>query len=115
RGATRRAARGGVSRISVSARATFAAGLANMPLMDEVVTHPRFGSLGRKDESAGVGAATSGPPKQAPRDADRTRAKILSAASTEFAHKGLAGARVDAIAEASGANKRMIYYYFGSK
>ena len=53
--------------------------------------------------------------RQAPRDADRTRGNILAAAAVEFASKGLAGARVDAIAEASGANKRMIYYYFSSK
>ena len=53
--------------------------------------------------------------KQPPRDAEKTRAKILTAAEREFAQKGLAGARVDAIAEESGANKRMIYYYFGSK
>jgi TetR/AcrR family transcriptional regulator len=53
--------------------------------------------------------------KQAPRDADKTRLKILAAAAAEFAQKGLAGARVDAIAQASGANKRMIYYYFTSK
>ena len=33
----------------------------------------------------------------------------------EFADKGLAGARVDTIAEQAGANKRMLYYYFGSK
>lgn len=49
------------------------------------------------------------------RDADRTRQAILAAAEEEFADKGLAGARVDAIAEQSGANKRMLYYYFGSK
>ncbi len=53
--------------------------------------------------------------KQAPRDAEKTRLKILAAAETEFAQKGLAGARVDTIAEESGANKRMIYYYFNSK
>ena len=49
------------------------------------------------------------------RDAAATRARILAAATTEFAAKGLLGARVDAIAERSGANKRMIYHYFGSK
>src|SRR6201997_27408 len=49
------------------------------------------------------------------RDAERTQAAILAAAEEEFADKGLAGARVDAIAEQSGANKRMLYYYFGSK
>jgi len=42
------------------------------------------------------------------RDADRTRQAILAAAEEEFADKGLAGARVDAIAEQSGANKRML-------
>lgn len=51
----------------------------------------------------------------ATRDADKTRLKILEAAEAEFARKGLAGARVDLVAEEAGANKRMIYYYFGSK
>ena len=49
------------------------------------------------------------------RDAERTKAAILQAALDEFAEKGLAGARVDTIAEQSGANKRMLYYYFGNK
>jgi TetR/AcrR family transcriptional regulator len=49
------------------------------------------------------------------RDAERTQQAILAAAEEEFADKGLAGARVDAIAEQSGVNKRMLYYYFGSK
>jgi AcrR family transcriptional regulator len=49
------------------------------------------------------------------RDADRTRQKILAAAADEFARKGFAGARVDAIARVAAANKRMIYYYFTSK
>jgi AcrR family transcriptional regulator len=49
------------------------------------------------------------------RDAERTKQAILDAAKIEFAEKGLAGARVDTIAEQSGANKRMLYYYFGSK
>jgi TetR/AcrR family transcriptional regulator len=49
------------------------------------------------------------------RDPDATRAKILAAAWHEFAQKGFAGARVDAIATRSGANKRMIYHYYGDK
>ena len=49
------------------------------------------------------------------RDPDRTRAKILDAATREFARYGLGGARVDRIAERAGANKRMLYYYFGDK
>jgi len=49
------------------------------------------------------------------RDAEATRTRILQAAKKEFARYGLAGARVDIIADKSGANKRMIYHYFGSK
>ncbi len=49
------------------------------------------------------------------RDPGRTRAKILEGALQEFARHGLGGARVDRIAERADANKRMIYYYFGSK
>ena len=55
------------------------------------------------------------PSPPALRDAERTRQAILKAATAEFAEHGLAGARVDRIAEVSGANKRMIYYYFRSK
>lgn len=49
------------------------------------------------------------------RDADRTKAEILEVAQQEFATRGYAGARVDAIAERMRTTKRMIYYYFGSK
>ena len=42
-------------------------------------------------------------------------ADIIEVATREFAEKGLAGARIDAIAEAMRTSKRMIYYYFGSK
>jgi AcrR family transcriptional regulator len=44
-----------------------------------------------------------------------TRARILAAARVEFSAKGLAGARVDEIAARAGANKRMLYAYFGNK
>jgi len=49
------------------------------------------------------------------RDAEATRARILRAATDEFAGNGLAGARVDRIAAAASANKQLIYAYFGSK
>ncbi|PKA44736.1 TetR family transcriptional regulator [Rhizobium sullae] len=48
-------------------------------------------------------------------DPERTQADILVVATKEFATHGLAGARVDAIAEKTRTSKRMIYYYFGSK
>jgi AcrR family transcriptional regulator len=49
------------------------------------------------------------------RDPERTRQRILDAATAEFARYGLGGARVDRIAARAGANKRMLYYYFGDK
>ena len=49
------------------------------------------------------------------RDSAATRNRILEAATEEFAAYGLAGARIDRIAEAAEANKRSIYVYFGSK
>jgi AcrR family transcriptional regulator len=51
----------------------------------------------------------------ATRDPERTRAAILDAATQEFTANGLNGARVDAIAQRAGVNKRMIYHYFGGK
>ncbi|WP_249359443.1 TetR/AcrR family transcriptional regulator [Nocardia cyriacigeorgica] len=46
---------------------------------------------------------------------DATRRALLRAARDEFAEYGLAGARVDRIAEAAGVNKERIYGLFGSK
>ena len=48
-------------------------------------------------------------------DPARTMAEILTVATTEFANKGLAGARIDEIAAATRTSKRMIYYYFANK
>ena len=53
--------------------------------------------------------------KKKTRDAAATKARILAAAKKEFALLGLAGARVDEIADRAKANKRMIYHYFESK
>lgn len=50
-----------------------------------------------------------------PGDADATRRKLLDAAVAEFATHGIAGARVDRIAEAAKCNKALIYHYFGNK
>lgn len=48
-------------------------------------------------------------------DPEKTKEDILATATQEFAANGLAGGRVDAIAERTKTSKRMIYYYFGSK
>jgi AcrR family transcriptional regulator len=49
------------------------------------------------------------------RDSEATRRRLLAAATAEFAERGIAGARVDRIASAARANKRLIYDYFGDK
>lgn len=49
------------------------------------------------------------------RDPERTRKRILEAATGEFAERGLSGARVDSIARRADINERMLYYYFGNK
>jgi AcrR family transcriptional regulator len=61
------------------------------------------------------GAKAHRPGNAAKRNPERTREQILDAARTEFAEKGLEGARVDEIARRAGANKRMLYHYFGNK
>jgi TetR/AcrR family transcriptional regulator len=53
--------------------------------------------------------------KRPPRDAAASRARILAAASIEFAARGFDGAKVDRIAAHAKLNKAMLYYHFKSK
>jgi len=55
------------------------------------------------------------PARGVTRNPGRTRGRIFAAAIAEFAARGFAGARMDAIARRSGSNKRMLYHYFGDK
>jgi TetR/AcrR family transcriptional regulator len=48
-------------------------------------------------------------------NAERSKAALLDAALTEFADRGLAGARVTQIARRAGVNKQLISYHFGGK
>jgi AcrR family transcriptional regulator len=43
------------------------------------------------------------------------RERILVAAETEFAARGVDGARIDRIAAAAGVNKQLLFHYFRSK
>ncbi|HEY2688320.1 MAG TPA: TetR family transcriptional regulator [Streptosporangiaceae bacterium] len=54
-------------------------------------------------------------PARRPRNSAATKELLLAAATEEFAEHGLAGARIDRIAERAGANKRLLYVYFGDK
>jgi TetR/AcrR family transcriptional regulator len=49
------------------------------------------------------------------RDAQRARKAILDAAEAVFAQHGFDGARIDAIANASGYNNGLLFRYFGNK
>jgi len=49
------------------------------------------------------------------RDIQETKKRLLAAATKEFAQRGLAGARVDRIADLAGCSKALIYDYFGNK
>ncbi|MEC5398788.1 TetR/AcrR family transcriptional regulator [Uliginosibacterium sp. H1] len=85
--------------------------------MDQPV-HPRRRAPAKTATKTPKAAAAGTRSKAAlPRtnDPERTMAEILAVATQEFAAKGLSGARIDAIADATRTSKRMIYYYFGSK
>src|SRR5258708_4482022 len=49
------------------------------------------------------------------RNSDQTRARIMKAATEEFAAYGIAGARMDRVAEHAASSKERIYAYFGNK
>ena len=51
----------------------------------------------------------------APRNAAKTRLRILRAARNEFMRHGYSGARIERISRTGRSSDRMIYYYFGSK
>jgi AcrR family transcriptional regulator len=55
------------------------------------------------------------PPPPKARDAAATKARLLQAATSEFASHGIAGARIERIGAAARANKALIYTYFGNK
>lgn len=55
------------------------------------------------------------PNRASQKDGESARDIILAAARAEFAEAGFNGARVDRIAQRSGLNKQLVYYYFGSK
>jgi AcrR family transcriptional regulator len=49
------------------------------------------------------------------RDPDGKKRQLIDAAMTEFASHGLAGSRIDAIAERAGCSAGLVYTYFGNK
>jgi len=68
----------------------------------------------------GTGKQAAGRPaarrtRRAVPDDAGSRQRLLSAAASEFAARGFAGASVDRIARAAHVNKAMIYYHFKSK
>lgn len=63
-----------------------------------------------------VGASTKQTvTKRVGRNAETAKADLVASARKEFADNGFALAGIEAIAEPTGLNKKMIYHYFGSK
>src|SRR6218665_2107892 len=60
-------------------------------------------------------APQAAPARPLKRDPEKTQARILAAATTEFAAKGYSGARTEQIAKRAKANIRMLYHYHGGK
>jgi AcrR family transcriptional regulator len=79
---------------------------AKAPVKKAPVKKPRV-----KKTATGNAAGSTGRTN----DPARTMKEILAVATEEFAQKGLAGARIDEIAQRTRTSKRMIYYYFQSK
>lgn len=69
--------------------------------------------------SASRAPSTQGAPRSArpprTRDSESAKARLLKAATDEFAAYGIAGARIDRIGAAAQVNKAQIYTYFGNK
>jgi AcrR family transcriptional regulator len=64
-----------------------------------------------------VASATGAPtrPTRRRRSPEEVQARILAAATTEFAEHSFSGARIDRISKRAKTVDRMLYYYFGSK
>lgn len=67
------------------------------------------------DASTGTGPGAGAVRETRQRDAERSRRLILQAARQSFAEHGLAGTRLDAVAQLAGVDKRLVYYYFKNK
>jgi AcrR family transcriptional regulator len=62
-----------------------------------------------------AGSEDPAPPKARIRDAERTKAALLAAATREFADRGYGSARIDQIVKRAGVSRQVLYYYYGGK
>jgi TetR/AcrR family transcriptional regulator len=62
-----------------------------------------------------VRTATRAPGERAGAESDAVRTRILDAAERVFARRGYAAATTQELAAEAGIQKRMLFYYFGSK
>jgi AcrR family transcriptional regulator len=83
--------------------------------VSRVSSEPRRGQIRRAKAASKPAQHPPVVEKVRRRNAAVTRGRILEAARHEFAARGFNEARIEDVAERAGANRRMIYYYFGSK
>lgn len=77
-------------------------------------------TAGRRKAPAGERSPAAGiTPAERRADAQEkpnpAKLRLLDAATSEFAERGFAGARIDMIAQEAQLNKQLIYHYFGGK
>ncbi|MFW6051263.1 MAG: TetR/AcrR family transcriptional regulator [Myxococcota bacterium] len=75
---------------------------------------PRGRAAGRRRATTPAATPSKGRARRE-RNADETRARILEAATAEFARKGYDGARLRDVAEAAGVHHALLHHYFGDK
>lgn len=69
----------------------------------------------RKRVATKAAGAPTRPPAARRRSPEEVQARILAAATFEFAEHSFSGARIDRISKRAKTVDRMLYYYFGSK
>jgi AcrR family transcriptional regulator len=73
------------------------------------------GAEGTPDGGRGARSSPASATGPRVRDSEAAKARLLQAATDEFAAYGIAGARIDRIGAAARVNKAQIYTYFGNK
>lgn len=75
---------------------------------------PRASKLPASKPAPSTAGAPTRPTRRR-RSPEEVQARILAAATTEFAEHSFSGARIDRISKRAKTVDRMLYYYFGSK
>lgn len=79
------------------------------------VTRRKTSASGRPSRGTPARRANGGARRARERNAEETKARIVEAATREFARKGYDGARLRDVAEAAGVHHALLHHYYGDK